>query len=102
MSAFRIRRSYVILAALCVACGLACARAVAASDDAPGEAAAAPTDPAVPPVLTLRECILRALAANKDIRIADVQVDISEAAITGAEGAFDLTVFAEASAGART
>ncbi|NLW50487.1 MAG: TolC family protein [Candidatus Brocadiaceae bacterium] len=99
MSAFRIRRSYVILAALCVACGLACARAVAASDDAPGEAAAAPTDPAVPPVLTLRECILRALAANKDIRIADVQVDISEAAITGAEGAFDLTVFAEASAG---
>ena len=102
MSNCKTRRPYLVLglALACAWCALA--RAEPASAPAP-EGALAAIESAeatgLPGRLTLRDCILRALAANKDIRVADVQVDISEAAISGAEGAFDATIFAEASTG---
>jgi outer membrane protein TolC len=72
--------------------------AAPAPDGAPA-AVEAPEPSPLPDRLTLRDCILRALMANKDIRVADVQADIAEAAIEGAEGEFDVTIFAEASKG---
>jgi len=102
VSKCRIRRPCLALclALACAWCTIARAEPAAAPAPEGARATSEPLEPTdLPARLTLRDCILRALKANKDIRVADVQVDVSEAAITGAEGAFDVTIFAEASKG---
>jgi len=53
----------------------------------------------VPDSLTLRDAFLLALRANKQIRVAALDTDISEQLIRAAKGEFDPTVFLEASRG---
>ncbi len=91
----------------CAVCGLvvglACLLCTAAAGARPPHDAALPEAvegvPALPARLTLQECFLRALAANKDIRVAQLRTESSEAGIMQAEGEFDVNLFAEAGVG---
>jgi len=53
----------------------------------------------LPEQLSLEDCFRLALQANKDIRLADLGTEASRERISGAEGAFDATLFGEVSRG---
>lgn len=82
---------------LSLAVGLACALCASVGAEPPADTAVGV--PALPAELSLQECFLRALDANKDIRVARLRTGSSEAGIMQAEGEFDVTIFAEASKG---